>query len=59
MENVEEKDISVGEINPDALEAALGDDFIMDDEDPISSENYDQEDDVDVAFSQDDPRDWY
>ncbi len=60
MNEEEEKVPAAGDLNPDALEASLGDDFVEIDEDAVVVPNYgDDEDDIDVAFSQDDPRDWY
>ncbi len=62
MEEELEEDKSVGgaELNPDALEAALGDDYVeIDEEIEILTYNEEDEDSVDIAFSQDDPRDWY
>lgn len=56
----EEKDKVSQDLSPDALEAALGDDYVEIDEEFIEITTYgDDEDDVDIAFSQDDPRDWY
>lgn len=50
--------------NPDALEAAIGDDFVEVEVDEYVEvigygEDGEEEDDVTIAFSQDDPRDWY
>jgi hypothetical protein len=67
MEEEEEKK----DLNPDALEAALGDDFIEIEEEEViittKRKNGEDEEDllleadyeVDIAFSQDDKRDWY
>lgn len=57
-EQEEEKNGNGSDLNPDALEAALGDDFIEIDEE-IEIIKYDDDNDVDIPFSQDDPRDWY
>ena len=58
--NEEEEKNSGGDLSPDALEAALGDDFVEIDEDFVEIISYgDEEEGIDIAFSQDDPRDWY
>ncbi len=55
---IEEKEPS--DMNPDALEAALGDDYIeIDEEVVIYSYTSDDEDDLDIAFTDNDSRDWY
>jgi hypothetical protein len=48
------------DMNPDALEAALGDDYVeIDEEVVIYSYTSDDEEDLDIAFTDADPRDWY
>lgn len=49
------------DVNPDDLEAALGDDFVEIDEEVtfFYSKSDDEEDpDIDLAFVEDDTRDW-
>ena len=56
--NTEDKEPS--DMNPDALEAVLGDDYIeIDEEVTIYSYTSDDEDDLDIAFTDNDSRDWY
>jgi hypothetical protein len=57
----EEENTTPAEINPDALEAALGDDVVEGDEELLQIHLTTPEDDleVDIAFTHDDPRDWY
>ncbi len=56
----EEKEPNMDAINPDTLEVVLGDDFIeIEEEDIIIISTPDEDDDLDIAFSHDDPRDWY
>ncbi len=58
-EDEEEKEKTpTGDLSTDVLDAALGDDYIEIDEE-IIIESYEDEESVDIAFSQDDPRDWY
>lgn len=60
MEEEEEKEPNMDAINPDTLEVALGDDFVEIEEDEIIIISPpDEDDDLDIAFSHDDPRDWY
>ena len=60
----EEKEPNIANLadsmNPDALEAVLGDDFVeIDEEEIIIISDANEDDDLDIAFSHDDPRDWY
>lgn len=54
----EEKEPSEDSMNPDALEAALGDEFVEVEEIEVLIVT-DDDDDLDIAFPHDDPRDWY
>jgi hypothetical protein len=61
MEEEEEKTVDET-INLDALDAALGDDDIIEIDEEIISysfSNGEDEEDLDIAFTDSDSRDWY
>lgn len=56
----EEEKVNEDSMNPDALEAALGDDFVeVEEEELLVITGDEDDDDLDIAFPHDDPRDWY
>ena len=58
----EEKEISEENINLEALDTALGDDDVLEvDEEVVSYSfsNGEDEEDLDVSFTDNDSRDWY
>ena len=58
----EEKEISEENINLEALDAALGDDDVLEIDEEIISYSFstgEDEEDLDVAFTDNDSRDWY
>ena len=58
----EEKEISEENINLEALDAALGDDDVLEVDEEIVSYSFstgEDEEDLDVAFTDNDSRDWY
>lgn len=55
-----EKEPNLDAMNPDAIEDALGDGYIEIEDDEIIMLIDDSDDDeLDIAFSHDDPKDWY
>ncbi len=60
MLDEEEKPIDEN-INPEALESATleDDDFVEIDEEEVVIFNASEDDDLDIAFSHDDTRDWF
>ncbi len=62
MENEEEEKPVDENINLDALDAALGDDDIIEIEEETVSYSFstgEDEEDLDIAFTDNDSRDWY
>lgn len=59
INNEEEVKEPSPDMSTDVMEAALGDDYVEIDEELIVVASYDDDDDIDLAFSQSDPRDWY
>ena len=57
MEEEEEK-IETKDINPDTLDEALGDIIIIEDDEEEIYFNISPDDDLDIAFSDEDTRDW-
>ena len=58
----EEKEISEENINLEALDAALGDDDVLEVDEEVVSYSFstgEDEEDLDVAFTDNDSRDWY
>ncbi len=55
----EEKPVNEDSVNPDALDAALGDDGYVELEEEEVFILSDDDDELDIAFPHDDPRDWY
>jgi hypothetical protein len=60
MLDEEEKPIDEN-INPESLESAIGedDDFVEIEEEEVIIFNASEDDDLDIAFSHDDTRDWF
>lgn len=54
----EEKPVNEDSMNPDALEAALGEEYVEVEEEEVFILS-DDDDELDIAFPHDDPRDWY
>lgn len=62
MENEEEEKPADENINLDALDAALGDDDVIEIDEEIVSYSFstgEDEEDLDIAFTDNDSRDWY
>ena len=62
MENEEEKKPADENINLDVLDAALGDDDVIEIDEEIVSYSFstgEDEEDLDIAFTDNDSRDWY
>jgi len=58
----EEEKIVDENINPEALEQAIGDDDfveVIEEDEEIIVFNASEDDDLDIAFSHDDTRDWF
>ncbi len=62
MENEEEEKPADENINLDVLDAALGDDDVIEIDEEIVSYSFstgEDEEDLDIAFTDNDSRDWY
>ncbi len=58
----EEKEINEENINLEALDTALGDDDVLEVDEEVVSYSFstgEDEEDLDVAFTDNDSRDWY
>ena len=54
----EEEKIETGDINPDTLDEALGDAILLEEDDEEIYFDVSPDDDLDIAFSDEDTRDW-
>ena len=56
---IEESEVKdVGEVNPDAIEALLGDDAVEEEEIFIFAATKDEDDDIDIAFDPNPENNW-